>query len=553
MVIGSERYARPLDSREDENVFEVKDVGDLSIIPSARAVTFYDQKGSQPAVFSDVSSIEITEGKVIIIGDVQTVTITKDGTVVSSGDAAETVIEESAYLIRRDALTGAGSVVDITGDIFFVKETVGLGLNNMKRTEADGTADKMPVTISVTGSAVGIFGFNQTVINAFNAKKEGEIKGLTINNRGVFLSDVKSVSASETALTIVTAIQIITITKDTVTVSDSAATSAESIIVNGEKFYATLFDGKVLLVDDTFAGTSDEYQEVMRQGLIKTGASTAVVRWQNGVMVVTRTGNTFTDTVRSGDELEAWKGSPEGEIYFHQQELAEQSLRLSEKVSPFWNALFDLLEKRAAKIGSRRKAHIGERMISSIAQLWAGSRVDRILSKGQDVAPFKISLPARGFGYTAIKPAVWINAGVKLLILSEPDGGFSLDKYIEVVTEGSKLTNSLAVGVFNKGNINEKTVIAYPQGEFVVYDAGVSRLKQWMTTTSEGKIYASYVKKDNVGGIDFNEQYLQMNIKRDGAGVPLPIGQQDLDSIRIDGLVPVILSIQPVTTLAVLN
>ncbi len=43
------------------------------------------------------------------------------------------------------------------------------------------------------------------------------------------------------------------------------------------------------------------------------------------------------------------------------------------------------------------------------------------------------------------------------------------------------------------------------------------------------------------GGIDFNEQYLQMN------------GQQDLDSIRIDGLVPVIFSIQPATTLAVLQ
>ena len=49
------------------------------------------------------------------------------------------------------------------------------------------------------------------------------------------------------------------------------------------------------------------------------------------------------------------------------------------------------------------------------------------------------------------------------------------------------------------------------------------------------------------GGIDFAQSNLDMQIKRDGAGVPLPISQQNLDNIRIDGLVPVILNIQPAT------
>ena len=47
------------------------------------------------------------------------------------------------------------------------------------------------------------------------------------------------------------------------------------------------------------------------------------------------------------------------------------------------------------------------------------------------------------------------------------------------------------------------------------------------------------------GGIDFAQSNLEMQIKRDGTGVPLPISQQNLDNIRIDGLVPVILNIQP--------
>ncbi len=50
---------------------------------------------------------------------------------------------------------------------------------------------------------------------------------------------------------------------------------------------------------------------------------------------------------------------------------------------------------------------------------------------------------------------------------------------------------------------------------------------------------------DNVGGIDMNSANLELQIKRDGSGVPLPLDQQDLDNIKIDGLVPVILQIVP--------
>ena len=42
----------------------------------------------------------------------------------------------------------------------------------------------------------------------------------------------------------------------------------------------------------------------------------------------------------------------------------------------------------------------------------------------------------------------------------------------------------------------------------------------------------------NTGGIDFAASSLDMQIKRDGAGMPLPAGQQELDNICIDGLVP---------------
>ena len=44
---------------------------------------------------------------------------------------------------------------------------------------------------------------------------------------------------------------------------------------------------------------------------------------------------------------------------------------------------------------------------------------------------------------------------------------------------------------------------------------------------------------DPLGGIDFNAANLNLEIKRDGKGVPLPMVQQNLEKINIDGLVPI--------------
>jgi hypothetical protein len=55
------------------------------------------------------------------------------------------------------------------------------------------------------------------------------------------------------------------------------------------------------------------------------------------------------------------------------------------------------------------------------------------------------------------------------------------------------------------------------------------------------------------GGIDMNAANLDLQLRRDGKGVVLPVSQQDLDNIRIDGLVPVLLDIKPVTGMALFN
>jgi hypothetical protein len=60
-------------------------------------------------------------------------------------------------------------------------------------------------------------------------------------------------------------------------------------------------------------------------------------------------------------------------------------------------------------------------------------------------------------------------------------------------------------------------------------------------------------KKDLKGGIDLNAAQMDMQIKRDGNGVPLPVAQQNIENIQIDGMVPQVLNIQPVTNLPILS
>jgi len=49
------------------------------------------------------------------------------------------------------------------------------------------------------------------------------------------------------------------------------------------------------------------------------------------------------------------------------------------------------------------------------------------------------------------------------------------------------------------------------------------------------------------GGIDFNPELLDLQIKRDGHGVPLPLEFQPVENMNIEGIFPVIINIMPVT------
>jgi hypothetical protein len=67
-------------------------------------------------------------------------------------------------------------------------------------------------------------------------------------------------------------------------------------------------------------------------------------------------------------------------------------------------------------------------------------------------------------------------------------------------------------------------------------------------TTSE-----ALATEEEVGGIDLTLDGLNLQIKRDNNGVPLPVNLQPIETMHIDGFVPVIINITPVISLPLLS
>jgi len=59
-------------------------------------------------------------------------------------------------------------------------------------------------------------------------------------------------------------------------------------------------------------------------------------------------------------------------------------------------------------------------------------------------------------------------------------------------------------------------------------------------------------EKKEVGGIDFSADILNLQIKRNGQGIPLPVEMQDIENIHIQGLIPIIINITPMNNLPTL-
>jgi hypothetical protein len=90
------------------------------------------------------------------------------------------------------------------------------------------------------------------------------------------------------------------------------------------------------------------------------------------------------------------------------------------------------------------------------------------------------------------------------------------------------------------GTIKVARIIITPDRKVEV--KSIPSVDQLISESSGGSSAVS--KPSETGGIDFNSAMLGLQIHRDGAGVPLPVSNQPIGEMNIQGFVPVILNIQ---------
>jgi CheY-like chemotaxis protein len=175
------------------------------------------------------------------------------------------------------------------------------------------------------------------------------------------------------------------------------------------------------------------------------------------------------------------------------------------------------------------------------AEFWGGIRQGKntslVIGEAANIAPiFRPEFLSR-----IIRDSIVITDEQRENILREIDAPDAQRDFFMWSQSGS-VTNiySTLPEVLNEGKGNEQLAYAIlslnPIFDFVIASSSVG----------EQSIVAS--SPAAVGGIDFDPTNMNLQIKRDGRGVPLPLPQQNLQQINIEGLFPVIINIVPITT-----
>ncbi|VAX35171.1 hypothetical protein MNBD_UNCLBAC01-937 [hydrothermal vent metagenome] len=85
------------------------------------------------------------------------------------------------------------------------------------------------------------------------------------------------------------------------------------------------------------------------------------------------------------------------------------------------------------------------------------------------------------------------------------------------------------------------------QNEETKASQAVVQVSNKLLVEMRGMVSSSSLGKQVQGGINFNTDLIDWQIKRDGNGVPLPMNLQSIEYMQIDGFVPVIINVTPVS------
>ena len=98
-----------------------------------------------------------------------------------------------------------------------------------------------------------------------------------------------------------------------------------------------------------------------------------------------------------------------------------------------------------------------------------------------------------------------------------------------------------------RGTSDQAWSVALPLAAYlkIRYPQGTDILEDWRLAAESSMSSAADIAGDDVrpGGLDFTAGAMNLEIRRDGRGIALPVAQQPLDTMQIDGFFPVFLNV----------
>jgi len=104
------------------------------------------------------------------------------------------------------------------------------------------------------------------------------------------------------------------------------------------------------------------------------------------------------------------------------------------------------------------------------------------------------------------------------------------------------------LGELNTASEEEQFIVR--AGKVIYHEEEATSFRlEWVEDDSDESSGDSAMLTKNPGGIDLNSNILNMNIQRDGKGIALPAFQQPIENINVDGFIPLIINVVPITNL----
>jgi len=210
---------------------------------------------------------------------------------------------------------------------------------------------------------------------------------------------------------------------------------------------------------------------------------------------------------------------------------------------------------RDFSVAERSAASYLLRSLKALNTKQVKTRVDKLM-EGVDVVDFGKQLPAET---TLTLPEVlkeWVRLGG-----TDEHARASLSNLKEVLSQ----TDPRQAEVTLKGKMKEEQESLIKNKTEQLYRISINTIEQAqrdganrMEVLGEAQeVLADYAmviggKKTKVGGINLNAAMLDLQIRRDGKGIPLPIVNQPMGDMKIDGFLPIIIDITPVINVPLL-